>query len=203
MSQSTTFGTPLATQPVELLLSDEPTIELIIKARKGREDAVEAIMQRCLPRLKRWAHGRLPAMARGRLDTGDLVQDAVMHALGHIHTFESRHVGAMQAYLRQSVINNIRDEVRRIGRQPATTELPEDLRSTGPSPIEAAIEAETYERYRHALGRLRPRDRQIVIARVELQWTLSEMMERLGIQTVDAARMSVSRALHRLAKQMH
>ena len=42
------------------LLSDEPTVELIIRARTGDQSAVEAILQRCLPPLKRWAHGRLP-----------------------------------------------------------------------------------------------------------------------------------------------
>ena len=87
---------------------------------------MEALLQRCLPPLKRWAHGRLPAAARGRLDTGDLVQEAALHVLGNLGTFEPRHVGAMQAYLRQSVINRICDEVRRIGRQPPPLELPDD-----------------------------------------------------------------------------
>src|SRR5712691_3709568 len=107
------------------LLSDQPTIELIIKARRGDQLAVEALLQRCLPQLKRWAHGRLPAVARGHLDTGDLVQDAVINALARLETFEPRHVGAMQAYLRQSVINRIRDEMRRVVRRPAPVELPE------------------------------------------------------------------------------
>ena len=35
------------------LLSDEPTVELIIRARTGDQSAVEAILQRCLPSLKR------------------------------------------------------------------------------------------------------------------------------------------------------
>ena len=92
------------------LLSDESTMELIIKARAGDRMAVEALLQRCLPDLKRWAHGKLPVAARGAIDTGDLVQDAARVALRRLHVFEPRHVGAMQAYLRQSVINRIRDE---------------------------------------------------------------------------------------------
>jgi len=92
------------------LLSDEPTIELVISARKGDRGALEALLERCLPPLTRWAHGRLPAHARGGLDTGDLVQEAAMHVLARLDKFEPRHVGAMQAYLRMSVINRIRDE---------------------------------------------------------------------------------------------
>ena len=120
------------------LLSDEPTIELVVKARKGNRLAVEALLQRSIPGLKRFAHGRLPAAARGALDTGDLVQETVLHVLRRLDTFEPRHVGAMQAYLRQSVINRIRDEVRRIGRHPAPAELPQDLVSDIPSPLEEA-----------------------------------------------------------------
>src|SRR5690349_12506646 len=51
------------------LLSDEPTIELVVRARGGDRPAMEALLERCLPPLKRWAHGRLPAAARGNLDT--------------------------------------------------------------------------------------------------------------------------------------
>src|SRR5687767_11393391 len=123
------------------LLSDEPTIELVARARVGDRPAMEALLQRCLPPLKRWAHGRLPAAARGRLDTGDLVQEAALHVLGNLTTFEPRHVGAMQAYLRQSVINRICDEVRRVGRQPPPLELPSDHPADLASPEEDAIRA--------------------------------------------------------------
>jgi RNA polymerase sigma-70 factor (ECF subfamily) len=184
------------------LLSDEPTIELVIKARAGDRMAVEALLQRCLPQLKRWAHGRLPPAARGSLDTGDLVQEAAMHALQHLGTFEPRHVGAMQAYLRMSVINRIRDEVRRLVRHPAAVELPDDHPGDNTSPLEFAIQAESYERYRAALQQLRPRDREMVVARIEVQWSLGEIAQQFGMKTVDAARMAVSRALKRLSKTM-
>jgi len=184
------------------LLSDEPTIELVLKARNGDRTAVEALLQRCLPSLTRWAHGRLPASVRGALDTGDLVQEAALHALRRLDVFEPRHVGAMQAYLRQSVINRIRDEVRRVTRHPAPVELPPDHPADATSPLESAIEAESYERYRAALSTMTSRHREIVVARVELQWSLAEIAERFGMRTADAARMAVSRALKRLSAQM-
>ena len=42
-----------------------------------------------------------------------------------IDRFESRHEGALQAYLRQAIVNRIRDELRRAKRAPETAELPE------------------------------------------------------------------------------
>lgn len=193
---------PPAEVPLDPLLSDEPTIELVIRARGGDRLAVEALLQRCLPALTRWAHGRLPAAARGAIDTGDLVQEAVLHALQRLDVFEPRHVGAMQAYLRQSVINRIRDEVRRIARHPAAVPIGEEHPSDATSPLESAIQTESYERYRRALGALKPRERGMIVARVEVQWSLAEIAQRFGLRSVDAARMAVSRALKRLSSQM-
>jgi RNA polymerase sigma-70 factor (ECF subfamily) len=180
------------------MLSDEPTIELVTRARAGDAGAVEAILQRCLPKLKRWAHGRLPATARRGLDTSDLVHDVAIHVLRRLHHFEARHVGAMQAYLRRSVINRIRDEVRRIGRRPEIAELPEDLPSADASPLERTIKAETYRRYRDGLSRLRHRDRQLVIARIDLQWTSTEIAAHFGFSSLDTANRVVARAVQRL-----
>ncbi|MCM3880392.1 MAG: sigma-70 family RNA polymerase sigma factor [Vicinamibacterales bacterium] len=185
------------------LLSDEPTIELVVRARGGDRPAMEALLERCLPPLKRWAHNRLPAAARGRLDTGDLVQEAALHAIGNLDTFEPRHVGAMQAYLRQAVINRIRDEVRRIGRNPPPLELPEDLPSDRTSPLEFAIQAEAYDHYRQALTKLTTKDREMIVARIEVQWSLAEIAHRFGMRTVDAARMAVNRAVKRLTNDLN
>jgi len=189
-----------AAEPV--LLSDEPTMELVIRARQGDRMATEALLERCLPQLQRWAHGRLPAAARGSLDTNDLVQDAALNLVKRLELFEPRHVGAMQGYLRQSVINRIRDEVRKIGRHAPPTELPEDHPSDRTSPLEAAIQSEAYERYRQALTKLEPKDRELIVARVEVQWTVAEIAQRFGMRTVDATRMAVSRAVRRLSQQM-
>ena len=186
----------------ERLLSDEPTIELVMRGRDGDRQAVEALLQRCVPYIRRFAHGRLPAAARGSLDTSDLVQEIVLHVLRRLDVFVPRHVGAMQAYLRQSVINRIRDEVRKIGRHPAPSELPDDLVSDLESPHEQAVMNEAVERYHAALMKVSPRDRELIVARIELQWSHAEIAAQLGLHTADAARMAVGRALKRLTAQL-
>jgi RNA polymerase sigma-70 factor (ECF subfamily) len=180
------------------LLSDEPTIELVVRAQSGDRQAVEALLQRSIPYLKRWAHGKLPSAARNNLDTSDLVQDTVLHVLRRLDTFQPRHVGAMQAYLRQSVLNRIRDEVRRIGRHPVSCELPNDMPSEQPSPEEHAVQAEAVSKYHEALAQISSRDRQLVVLRIEAQWTYEEIATHFTMPTADAARMAVSRALRRL-----
>jgi RNA polymerase sigma-70 factor (ECF subfamily) len=186
----------------DALLSDETTIELVVKAQAGDREAVEALLQRSLPSLRRWAHGRLPAAARGHQDTADLVQDAALHAIRRLDTFQPRHVGAMQAYLRESVLNRIRDEVRRIGRHPAPSELPEDIEAEQRSSLETVIAEEKYQHYRDGLAALDARDRELIVARIELQWSLTEIAQRFAMPSPDAARMAVKRALTRLTGLM-
>lgn len=178
-------------------------MELVIRARAGDRMATEALLERSLPALRRWAHGRLPAVARGNLDTNDLVQDAALNLLKRIELFEPRHVGAMQGYLRQSVINRIRDEVRRVGRHAPPVELPDEHPSDRTSPLESAIEAEAYDRYRDALQKLEVKDRELIVARVEVQWSVGEIAQRFGMRTADAARMAVTRAVRRLTDQLN
>jgi RNA polymerase sigma factor (sigma-70 family) len=183
-------------------ISDESTIELLISARGGNRLALEALLERCLPQLKRWAHGRLPVYARGNCDTSDLVQEAAIHILRRLDKFEPRHVGAMQAYLRISVINRIRDEIRRAGRHPESMESTAEPLSEAASPLEAVIREEAYERYRAAVDKLRARDREMVVARIEVQWSFREIADRFGIVSVEAARMAVTRSLKRLIAQL-
>lgn len=125
-----------------------------------------------------------------------------MNAIAKLDAFEPRHVGALQAYLRQSVINRIRDEMRRIGRRPAPVELTEQLASAGATPQELAIQHEAYERYRAALDQLRPKDRELVVARIEAQWSHEEVAQHFGFPTPAAARMAIRRAVDRLKKHL-
>jgi RNA polymerase sigma-70 factor (ECF subfamily) len=116
--------------------------------------------------------------------------------------FEPRHVGALQAYLRQAVLNRLRDELRRKGRAPSMVDL-EDVRlEAAGSPLEEAIGREAVDRYEAALARLKPEEREAIIARVEMDYTYEELAEALGKPTAEAARKAAQRALVRLAEEM-
>ena len=55
---------------------------------------------------------------------------------------------------------------------------------------------------RSALQRLKPAEREAIVARVELQLTYEELAVALDKPSKDAARMAVARALLRLAMEM-
>ncbi len=186
-------------------MDDRPvdrTLELVERAKSGDREALDSLFERFLPPLRRWASGRLPRFTRDLMDTDDLVQETLFRAVKMIDRFESRHEGALQAYLRQAVMNRIRDEVRRTGRSPTATELAEDEADGGASPLDVAIGHQAVERYEAALARLRPEEREAIVARVELECSYQEIARALGKPSADAARMTVSRALVRLAEEM-
>ena len=180
----------------------ESTFHLIRRFRAGDRQALEVLFARHLPRLERWARGRLPGWARSTADTQDLVQETLLQTFNRLEVFEPSREGALQAYLRQAVMNRIRDEIRRTGRRPAQVELDEGQADRGRSPLEEAIGMEEIERYERALGRLKPEEREAIILRVELGHSFEEVARLLEKPTSDAAHKATKRALKRLAEEM-
>jgi RNA polymerase sigma factor (sigma-70 family) len=196
---------PEHSEPVEEALRDDrrqSTTVLLQRTRSGDDDAREELVRRLLPRLRRWAHGRLPQSARDLADTDDLVQVSLLRALEHVKEFEPRHEGAFLAYLRRIVLNAVRDELRRAGRRPVQVDLGDALPQPGPSLVEQAIGRELVEAYETALATLTDEQREAVIMRIEFGYTYPEVAEALGKPTANAARMIVSRALLRLGEVM-
>jgi RNA polymerase sigma factor (sigma-70 family) len=178
------------------------TALLLSLARQGDHAALDDVFARQVRILRRWASGRLPHWARGVADTDDLIQDALLQTFKRIEGFEARGTGALNAYLRQAVINRLRDELRRQSRRPAA--LPADGRvcAGGPSPLDLAIGAEAVARYEQALDRLRPAERECLVARLELGFSFEELAQWTGRPSADAARKATERALIRLVEEM-
>jgi RNA polymerase sigma factor (sigma-70 family) len=180
----------------------ESSAQLLLRAKEGDERALELLYQRCLTPLKQWARGRLPRWARGLTDTDDLVQDTLLRSLRGVDAFDPRHSGAFLAYLRQGILNRMRDEIRRVRRLPESESTAGEIPDGRPSPIEEAIGRESLECYEEALLHLKPDDREVILARLELGLSYQQIAQSLGRPSADAARVAVSRALLRLAREM-
>ena len=178
------------------------TQELLRRAKDGDPQALDQLMARYLPRLQRWATGRLPVYARSLFDTSDLVQDVLLRVLEGLDRVEVRGPGGFQAYVRQAVLNRIRDEVSWARRRPGPDGVPETLPDRTPSPLEHAIGADMLARYERGLARLDEEDRQLLHMRIELDFDYEEIAAMTGRPSRGAARMSVHRALARLAAAM-
>jgi len=89
---------------------------------------------------ERWASGRLPRWARDVADTQDLVQETLLQTFKRIDKFEMRGDGALQAYLRQGILNRIRNEYRRAARRPSPEALDSQAQDGAPSGFGQGLE---------------------------------------------------------------
>jgi RNA polymerase sigma factor (sigma-70 family) len=181
----------------------ESTATLLSLMRDGDGAARERLVARYLPLLRRWAHGRLPGYARDLNDTNDLVQITLMSALRNLEQFESRHEGALLAYLRTSLMNAIRQEIRRTTRHGGAHEpLPEDSVWPLDAELSKRLDTDRWLDYEQALARLSPEQREAVILRLEFGMGWAEIAAATERSSADAARMLVSRALVELAREL-
>lgn len=181
--------------------SADSTVEILDRAQQGDPTALQILIGRATPGVRRWARGRLPSYVRHNGDTEDVVQDAVLQTIKNLPLVRHRTIGGLQAYLRTGVVNRIRDLIRGTKRHGIPAELPETLHDEAPSPLEAAIRQQKLTVFLKALGRLKPTDREVIIWRIELGYTADEIAARLKISKA-AAGMRVGRALNRLAAEL-
>jgi RNA polymerase sigma factor (sigma-70 family) len=176
---------------------------LLRRAKAGDTRALSTLFRQQGSKLRQWATGRLPRWARGLYDTADLVQETLLQTFRRMDTFDNRGTGALQAYLRQAVMNRIRDEVRKVGRRPLATELDnENLQSSLPLPDDVAFDNERERRYKAALGLLTETERLLVVGRIELQYTYEQLALIANRPTPGAARVALRRAILKLAEKM-
>ena len=193
-----TFTTPEGPSEEIALASGE----LLRRARAGEGQALDQLFARYLPQLHRWAHGRVPAWARRGVDTGDLVQETVLQTMRNLKSFEPRREGALLGYLRRTLVNRVRQQFRYAARHPSANELTDGFVSLDASPLEFTIDREDHRRYRAALARLRPADRDAIVGRIELGYTYEQLALTLRKPSPEAARLAVRRALLRLGDEM-
>ena len=176
----------------------DSSLALLARAQAGDASALDTLLTRYRPRLRRWAHRRLPTWARDLADTDDLVQDTLVKAIRNLGAFVAQGNTGFQNYLRSSVANAIRDEIRKARRRPPIDDLDPSHPSDTPSPLERAVGRLRLSRYESALARLSPEERDAVVARLEFGFTHGELAAALGKRTPDAARKLCQKAIAKL-----
>lgn len=167
----------------------------------GRFAAVERAIAALLPFFLRWTHGRLPTYARRRMDTGDIVQEAIVGVLRNLGQLDTADPQALAKYLAIAIRNRIADEVRRASHGEVANRItdPADPRA---SPLEEAIDSESHRHYRAALLSLGADDQALLVGRIELGLSFEELALVTKRASADSARVATRRAAFRLARAM-
>ncbi|MEO8802040.1 MAG: sigma-70 family RNA polymerase sigma factor [Rudaea sp.] len=183
--------------------SIEPTADLLRRIRTGESAAKQALYERCLPLLRRWAHGRMPHYARDIADTDDLVQVTLLRALNRLDHFDAGNgSGSFLAYLRQILLNEVRGELRK--RQVRgdkldidNTPVPDDSASV----VEHLVGEQRIQSYESALATLDREQQELIVMRLEFGMSYQEIAIETA-SSADAVRMRVTRALKSVASRI-
>lgn len=151
------------------------------------------------PYFERWAHGRIPPWARPLLDPRVVVGQTFSElALDDARTAVPAD-GALLEQVRRALYDKVLAAVKRvaleIARESATIAFTLPLRDAG-------LERELLERYETGLARLPEDERRAVLARTELALPWAEVSPLLAGEPDTDPRLTVSRALVHLAREM-
>ena len=175
--------------------SSDSTAELVLKAKVGDRSAENEIVRRSLPRLKRFAHGRLPSRVRHGYDTEDIVQDSMLHTLQRLSTFDPTRPGGLQAIFESR--SRIACGTNAAGRSASVRRRPWPMSST------SGRRRSTRRRRRRSPGVSTSRreppsaDRSLLVARIDLGYDYKQIARLFDKPSPDAARVAVHRALRR------
>lgn len=174
------------------------TAWLLDRARSGDGDARGQLVRRIEPLLRRFAHGRIPALLRHREDTADLVQHTWTRVLERLEGIEAREPGAFFAYLRTVLINALRESLRREAASPLALDAGTAEATLALLPA-ADVDPVDWIAYEQSLATLSPEHRGLVLMRFEFGMSYGEIAAEVG-ESADGVRMKLQRAIARMAQ---
>lgn len=194
--------------------SGHNTEQLLTLVREGDESALDQLCRLYSERIRWMIRLRMGGELRSKLESMDLVQDALIHALGGLESFTYTNEGDFVRWLSKIVQHTLCEHWDRLhaDRRDIRREVRlRSLRSTAgsgpvgtPDPIDATTPSvimskkEDLARLEKALDGLRPEYREVLIlSRIE-GLSYGQIGQRLG-KTPDAVRMLASRATAALA----
>ena len=192
---------------------NQKTQQLIALAKTGDDDALDQLCRVYGERVRRIVRLRMGRELRTKLDSMDLVQDALLNALRGLGDFTYENEGDFLRWLSRIAQNtlghhveklhadkrDIRREVRfdkcRSTAEDGLAGTPEPVKLTTPSVI--MTRKEDLDKLERAIDELKPEHKEvIVLAKIE-GLSYKEIGERLG-KSADAVGMLLSRAMFAL-----
>ena len=193
---------------------DQKTRELVTLAKGGDETALNRLYRAYAERVRWMVRFRMGAKLRSKLESMDLVQEVLIHALGGLEDFTYKDEGDFVRWLSKIIENELRGNLRRLHAEKRNIrrEVRPDHseRTTGGGsfgnlgPIESTTPSvimskkEDLGRLEIAMDQLKPRYREaIVLTKIE-GLSYEEIGRRLDM-SADAVRMLATRAMVALA----
>ena len=181
------------------LLDMTESMDLVVQAQAGDEGALNDLLQRYEPRLRRVVRIRLGARLRNHMESGDIVQDAYQVAFQKIGDLELRSAASILQWLSTIAEHKIKDandyfsaqkrDTRREvpletkSARDGSTSFELDLASDDAAPEERAFRGEIRDMLDEAMVELSEEHREVILARDYFggSWEyVAEQLERAG-----------------------
>ena len=191
-------------------MEEHKTQHLVALAQEGDEAAVSQLCSVYGERVRRIVRLRLDQRLRPKLDSVDVVQDALILALGGLKDFTYQNEGDFLRWLSKIAENRLRDILDgfHADKRDVNKEIPfkKEGRSTEGGSIGAAApmgdttpsviacRKEALDRLEKALDKLKPEYKEIIVLKKIEGLSHAEIAERLGKNT-GAVRMLLARAM--------
>ena len=196
--------------------AQEKTQHLVMRAKEGDESARDQLCMAYIERVRRIVRLRMGGELRSRLESMDIVQEALISALRDLDDFKYSNEGDFLRWLSGIAENQIRGNLDRLhaAKRDMRREVPLEQRSThtrgqggrAPQPISQTTPSliftrkEDLDRLEHAMDQLKPVYRQLImLAKIE-EVPLKDIAGRMG-KSPKAVGMMLSRALLALTKE--
>ncbi len=188
----------------------QKTQELVILAKEGNDSALEQLCRVYGERVRRIIRLRMGGELRSKLDSMDLVQDALLSALGGLGDFTYKNEGDFLRWLSKITQNALRDnldklytdkrdirkEVRLENYEPTTGSgfvgTPGAIEATTPSVIMS--KKEDLDKLEKAIDELKPDYREVIVLSKIDGLSYKEIGDRLG-KSIDSVGHLLSRAM--------
>jgi RNA polymerase sigma-70 factor (ECF subfamily) len=195
-------------------IENHKTQHLVSLAKEGNQSALNQLCSVYSERVRRIIRLRLDQKLRPKLDSVDVVQDALILALGGLKDFTYRNEGDFLRWLSRIAENKLRDILDKFHadkrdihkeipfkKEDSSTEggpvgVAEPMRTTTPSVIMRKKEA--LDRLEKALDELKPEYKEVVVLKRIEGLSHAEIADRLG-KNASAVRMLLARAMAALA----
>lgn len=170
-------------------------------------DAVNALYERCAPRLLTYIRMRLGPSLRSRLESRDVLQSTLLKSFEHFEDFRGTDDRALMAWLARIAEREIVDRVdyhsaqRRDNARETPLETNPDLAARVTSVLSHLIRDERTAQLEAAIDSLSDAHREIILLRKFQELSFPEIARRLG-KSEDACRMLFARALTALTLQL-
>jgi RNA polymerase sigma-70 factor (ECF subfamily) len=189
------------------------TPRLVVLAQQGKTEAMNVLLCRYVPRVRKIVTIRMGPKLKGVVDPDDVVQDALTQVFSGIRLFKPITEGSFRNWVARLTENEIIDHLRKATTKRETFErralrgheagvsLSKLMAPDGDWPSKKAEQRELEAKVEEALSQLPKHHREIIVLHTLCEMEFTEVAVTMGFESANTARQMYFRAMEKLREK--